>query len=146
VADKLHIYTGEAITVTFDSRKCIHAAECTRGLPAVFDIQKRPWVQPQHAPAAVVAEIVERCPSGALQYTRHDGAPNETIPAVTMVRPQPNGPLYVRGPLRIVNEQGEVVYEGARAALCRCGASGNKPFCDNSHLRLHDSAASGAEA
>ena len=44
-----------------------------------------------------------------------------------------NGPLFVRGHVRIVDEQGIVQREATRLALCRCGGSGNKPFCDGSH-------------
>ncbi len=48
----------------------------------------------------------------------------------------PGGPLYVRGPIVLKDAAGAVVFEGTRAALCRCGASQNKPFCDNSHLQV----------
>ena len=47
-----------------------------------------------------------------------------------------DNPLFVRGRLRVVNADGEVVREDTRAALCRCGASANKPFCDGSHRRI----------
>jgi CDGSH-type Zn-finger protein len=43
------------------------------------------------------------------------------------------GPLLVRGGVRIVDAAGNVLYEGERAALCRCGGSSNKPFCDGTH-------------
>jgi CDGSH-type Zn-finger protein len=50
-----------------------------------------------------------------------------------MVRPVPDGPLYVRGELEILDAEGGVVASGTRFALCRCGQSANKPFCDNAH-------------
>ena len=62
-------YEGEGIVVTFDGKLCQHAAECARGLPNVFDTRHRPWVMPDNAEPAEVAAAVERCPSGALQYT-----------------------------------------------------------------------------
>lgn len=43
-----------------------------------------------------------------------------------------DGPLLVRGPLRVVAADGGVS-EGTKGALCRCGASSTKPFCDGSH-------------
>ena len=49
-----------------------------------------------------------------------------------------NGPLSVRGPFTLVDQDG-AEYEVAgkkRVALCRCGLSANKPFCDGSHSRL----------
>jgi CDGSH-type Zn-finger protein len=41
--------------------------------------------------------------------------------------------LLVTGGVRIVDAEGSVLYEGERAALCRCGGSSNKPFCDGTH-------------
>jgi len=52
------------------------------------------------------------------------------------VRPQPNGPLAVEGPLEIVSGTGRVVARVTRARLCRCGGSGNKPFCDGTHAKI----------
>lgn len=66
-------YEGKSITVTFEARRCQHAAECVRGLPEVFDLDKRPWIQPDGAEAERLAEVVRRCPSGALQYELVDG-------------------------------------------------------------------------
>ena len=51
----------------------------------------------------------------------------------SQIHPEPNGPLQVRGRLRIVDAEGNVVREMTRASLCRCGHSRRKPFCDNSH-------------
>lgn len=63
-------YEGAEITVTFDAGVCEHSGNCVKGLPAVFDLKARPWIAPDAAPADEVAAAVERCPSGALQYTR----------------------------------------------------------------------------
>jgi uncharacterized Fe-S cluster protein YjdI len=63
-------YTGTDVDVSFDAAVCAHAAECVRGLPAVFDTQRRPWIQPDGAPADEVVEVVGRCPSGALRIER----------------------------------------------------------------------------
>lgn len=51
------------------------------------------------------------------------------------VKPLPNGPLMVEGNLTIHAGSGRTAWRGTRAALCRCGASGNKPFCDGSHTK-----------
>ncbi|MEU5902866.1 (4Fe-4S)-binding protein [Micromonospora sp. NPDC047467] len=61
-------YEGQKITVTFEARRCLHAAECVRSLPEVFDPGQRPWIRPDGAEAERLAEVVRRCPSGALQY------------------------------------------------------------------------------
>ena len=60
-------YEGKDVTVTFDAEICQHAAECVRGLPEVYDTKKRPWIDPDGAPADAVRAQVGRCPSGALQ-------------------------------------------------------------------------------
>ncbi len=50
------------------------------------------------------------------------------------ITPRANGPLMVQGDFKIVDAQGkEYSVSGEAAALCRCGASDSKPFCDGSH-------------
>ena len=39
-------YRGRDVTISFDASRCLHAAECVRGLPEVFDTSQRPWIQP----------------------------------------------------------------------------------------------------
>lgn len=131
--DKLHEFEGEEIRVTWSKTRCIHAAECVRGLPAVFMPGNRPWITPGRAAADRVAEVVMRCPTGALHFERKDGGPAEPVPGDNRVQPEPDGPLYLRGNLEILGADGTLLLRDTRAALCRCGQSRNKPFCDNSH-------------
>lgn len=137
MSTKLRFYRGEDIEVSYDVKRCIHAAECGRGLPAVFDAKKRPWVQPDEAEADVVADVVSRCPSGALYFTRRDGGLAETPAGTNTVINTLNGPLYISGDVTIQSFSGDVLHTEMRAALCRCGASENKPFCDNSHQGIN---------
>ena len=130
------LYTSAAINVTFEGRLCVHAAECLRGLPQVFDLDSRPWISPDAATADDVAKVVERCPSGALQYERLDGGTQEQPPDQPVVFPIPNGPLAVHGDVPVINAEGQRLSEGFRHTLCRCGGSSNKPFCDNTHRRI----------
>ncbi len=44
-----------------------------------------------------------------------------------------NGPLIVSGTVLVRGSDGEVLREVEKCALCRCGHSENKPFCDGSH-------------
>jgi CDGSH-type Zn-finger protein len=53
----------------------------------------------------------------------------------TTITEQPNGPLYVHGRLQIRRQDGSV-REETRVALCPCGQSANKPFCDGTHRRI----------
>ena len=133
---RIHNYTGEKIDVSYDAGRCIHAAECIRRLHTVFDNSKRPWVQPDAGLADGIAATVLHCPSGALHYDRKDGGMLEPISEHNAIRLSENGPLYLRGYFTIVNGQGEWVVDDTRAALCRCGASQNKPFCDNAHITI----------
>jgi len=49
------------------------------------------------------------------------------------VRPQRNGPLVVSGAIEILSGTGRTILKAETALLCRCGQSGNKPYCDGSH-------------
>ncbi|HXU33452.1 MAG TPA: (4Fe-4S)-binding protein [Thermoanaerobaculia bacterium] len=128
-------YRTNEIAVTFEPRLCIHSAVCLRALPAVFDVHARPWVAPDQASADEIAEAVRLCPSGALTYVRTEG-PGETAeepdPEPVIVALE-NGPFLLHGDFTIEAADGTPIRRVARATLCRCGASKNKPFCDNSH-------------
>ncbi len=136
--EDVHRYHGTDIEVTYDSNRCIHVRECVEGLPRVFDPNDRPWVDPDGATPDEVAEVVKRCPTGALHYERLDGGDGETPPPRNTVTPVTNGPLYLHGDFAVRTPSGEAVLEDTRIALCRCGHSGNKPLCDNSHARVFD--------
>lgn len=125
-------YEGEGIVVTWQPERCIHTANCIRGLPAVFNPPARPWVRLEGTDAEAAARVIRTCPTGALTYRRTDGAPQEAPDAPSVV-PVPNGPLFVRGDLTITADDGAELARGTRFALCRCGGSRNKPFCDNTH-------------
>ena len=61
--------------------------------------------------------------------------PTPTPPAVT-IRCRLDGPLLVEGPVRILDHLGNAfVLPGGKpaVALCRCGQSSKKPFCDGTH-------------
>jgi uncharacterized Fe-S cluster protein YjdI/CDGSH-type Zn-finger protein len=136
-------YKSNDITVYYNARLCIHAAECVRGLPQVFDTSKKPWIEPSNSSADLVAEIIQRCPSGALHYERLDGGASEPIPQEFTGTFSENGPLYLRGNLKLEDTEGKIIFEGTRVALCRCGASHNKPFCDRSHQKINFEAGKG---
>jgi len=131
---KEHEYVAPEITVRYNATRCIHAEECVRGLPAVFDKSRRPWIMPGAVAPDRLAEIIERCPTGALHFDRTDGAAGERIPERNSIGVVANGPLYVRGNIDVSKPDRSTIVVDTRIALCRCGASKNKPFCDNSHI------------
>ena len=127
------VYRGQDIEVSFDLDICIHVGECLRGESRVFQLHRRPWILPDEGDANEVGTVIERCPSGALQYRRLDGKPQESHEGRTSVTPIRDGPLLVVGDIQVVRDDG-TVETMPRASLCRCGQSKVKPFCDNSHL------------
>lgn len=129
------IYRDDRIEVTWEPSLCIHFGACYGQLPEVFRPRERPWVRLEEASADEIARVVQDCPTGALGFTRLDGGPQEEVPDEPLIDVDPKGPLYIRGRLRIERD-GELLREGTRVALCRCGQSGNKPFCDNTHLKI----------
>jgi uncharacterized Fe-S cluster protein YjdI len=75
VTKRLQTWEGNGITVTFDPNVCIHSGACVRGLPKVFDVRRKKWVDADAASPDEIAAQIERCPSGALQYIRKNPAP-----------------------------------------------------------------------
>jgi len=60
-------YVGGGVTVSFDGDVCQHSGVCVKGLAAVFDTARKPWIDPDGAPADEVIAQVALCPSGALR-------------------------------------------------------------------------------
>ena len=129
MSDETEEYPSERVTVRFAGKRCIHSRNCVLGDPHVFVPNAvGPWIHPEAVPVERVVELVHACPSGALTYERRDGSPGDAPAPVNTVRVLENGPLAFRAEMRF--EGGEAAL---RATLCRCGASNNKPFCDNGH-------------
>lgn len=131
--EDVHQYSGEEIKVSYDVQRCIHARECVRWLPEVFDPDKRPWIDPDNADADELADVITACPTGALHFERTDDGSEETTPDENAVTVVPDGPLYLHGDIEITTPDDETLLSDTRVALCRCGLSDNKPLCDNSH-------------
>ena len=158
-------YEGEGITVHWDSDRCTRSQLCVLSAPSVFDHDARPWVNVDGAPANEIAHAIDRCPSGALTYTRTDGVPNgrrgysfdesparalrsdgeepEALQQVTLemgtelptITPLPDGPLLVQGRFGIARDD-DTIEIVERVMLCRCGHSSCTPHCDGSHARV----------
>jgi CDGSH-type Zn-finger protein len=63
------------------------------------------------------------------------GAPVEAGGAVR-VTARANGPIRLEGPFTLVSADGRVRIAAGEVALCRCGQSRNKPFCDSTHKTI----------
>jgi CDGSH-type Zn-finger protein/uncharacterized Fe-S cluster protein YjdI len=124
------IVKSESVTIEFDGARCVHSRNCVLSRPDVFmpNVQGA-WIHPERASTSEVLELAHNCPSGAIQCKNADGSELEKAPVVNVVHVLENGPLAFHAPLTIAGQA-----EGFRATLCRCGASKNKPFCDQSHV------------
>ena len=130
--DRLDSYEGIGITVRDNRGTCCHFGNCTDHLPQVFHATGDPFVTAKGADADTIEAIVRQCPSGALGFVRngttYQGEQRE--PGIYVAN---NASYYVRGGIEL---EGEMKNEGANGehyALCRCGQSKNKPFCDGTH-------------
>ena len=129
----IYQYDGEKADVFWDKRLCIHIGECGRAQGELFEGGRNPWCQPDLVPISNVVDVTKRCPTGALDYKAKDGSDAETADDKNTVVVTNCGPLYVRGELQIDGAADDMEGVQFRAALCRCGHSKNKPFCDNQH-------------
>lgn len=86
---------------------------------------------------AIIAQV-EKCPSGALSWYRNseEAAAPQTVDVETIVEAAPNGPLLVYGNIKVKDSEGNETTKHKVTAFCRCGASGNKPYCDGTHQKI----------
>ena len=98
--------------------------------------------QKSNDPEAKKTAIEEACdcPSGRLvAWEKADRAIEPdwepSIGMVNDVQAKKMGPLWVRGGIPVESADGKMYEARNRVTLCRCGKSGNKPFCDGSHLK-----------
>ena len=130
VAERSFVLEGEGVVVRDVMPLCAKAGFCTKVRTNVWDMV------PETGDPEVREEMqamIGRCPSGRLSFAPDVASPSterEFEPEVLVER---DGPLWVRGRVPLVAADGEVYEVRNRMALCRCGLSGNKPFCDGSH-------------
>jgi uncharacterized Fe-S cluster protein YjdI len=130
-------YSNSDIKVIWNPEKCIHARECVKGLPQVFSRDKTPWINMQEASSEEIMSVVDRCPSGALTYKKVQPAVEESDNSPgARIKVMKNGPLLVEGGCSLRDNDGRVLAEPGPYALCRCGGSGKKPFCDGTHIKI----------
>jgi uncharacterized Fe-S cluster protein YjdI len=136
-------YSNGEVTVVWKPDLCAHSTLCFQGLPAVFDPRERPWVRMAGATTDEIIRQVDACPSGALSWERDaaaagpSAAPAAAAPAAPVqIVARPNGPLVVHATLQVTLPDGRIVERPKVTSFCRCGQSGNKPFCDGSHARV----------
>ena len=132
-AGRRRSYGEGPLVLTDDPSLCASAGFCTLADTTAWELAQD-TTDPDRR-ARVVA-MVERCPSGRLQYhLLPDRFPVEKeIPREVAVIE--DGPAWVRGEIPVEGADGFEYEVRNRMTLCRCGSSRNKPFCDGSHLRV----------
>jgi CDGSH-type Zn-finger protein len=128
-------YAGKKIVIHDNRSICAHVGKCTDGLPLVWRMGQEPWIDADGADVAAIIEVIEQCPSGALSYSLEDGN-GEADSQEAGIYVSENGPYYVTGPIELADAPWGRGACKTRYALCRCGASKNKPFCDGSHWHV----------
>jgi len=127
-------YTNGDVTVVWKPDVCIHAGNCARGLPSVFDPKAKPWVNMEGASSDEIRAQVAKCPSGALSMEESSQAAVESA-SHSSVQVNAGGPLRVQGPCEVTHADGRTEMRDKDVFLCRCGHSSNKPYCDGAHKR-----------
>ncbi len=125
-------YSNDEITVVWKPDLCIHSAKCAIGLPRVFQPKERPWVKMDAAETKSIMATVDRCPSGALSYYMNEAEEMSNDSNSVKVNIYSEGPYVIEGEVCLVHPDGTEEVK-SKAALCRCGHSANKPFCDGAH-------------
>ncbi len=131
-------YSNGEVTVFWNPELCIHATTCYAELPEVFKPYKRPWVEMSGASTAKIIEVVKKCPTAALDYAMNselkvdENMIDAKLPPVE-IKVKSHGPLIIKGNFTLIDTSGETLPKKERVALCRCGASREKPFCDGEH-------------
>jgi uncharacterized Fe-S cluster protein YjdI len=128
-------YPNDEITIVWQPKKCIHSEKCWRGLGEVFRYGKKPWINPNGAESESIMKQVDQCPSGALSYYKNGEKNTESKQVAMKINVSKNGPILIKGEVEVSHSDGTIKTE-KNVALCRCGASGNKPYCDGSHSKV----------
>ena len=128
---------GPERSLTDDQKLCAYARFCDKGRQIWNEVQV-----PGEAAGRAAVEMAHHCPSGRLLvWDNHTRAPIEDAetPTVGLIEDMYmacSGPIELRGGIPVISGNGEPYEVRNRQALCRCGHSGNKPFCDGSHASV----------
>jgi Uncharacterized conserved protein len=133
--DQAETFTGPTMLITDAARLCAFARFC--------DPKGRIWNLVTQTDDPEARRLVEyeagHCPSGRLvAWDRETGEPVEPEfePSLGLIEDtvrRVSGPIWVRGGIPVVSADGTAYEVRNQVALCRCGQSDNKPFCNGSH-------------
>ncbi len=128
--DKRLVFPGDPITIYENVAICSHAGYCPSGKPDKW----RPKTENSGFTDEELIEKISKCPSGALSYAR--GTTEHRDPKAgrpPKIRIRKDGPLEIEGGIELRNTKWAEGASREHYALCRCGTSRMKPFCDGTH-------------
>jgi len=153
--DKNRTYKNNDITMYWTPKECVHAGICFSELISVFNPARRPWVNMEGGTTEKILDIVNRCPTNALMFKWNDESRNETETSQKMVisdspwesteiKPvagakmiiMQDGPAVISGDFKVIGADGDELKTMEMSSFCRCGHSGNMPFCDGAHRKF----------
>lgn len=150
-------YTNGEITVFWKPAKCIHATTCFRELIEVFNPGRRPWVNMEGATTRKIIEVVNKCPTQALEYknnadmdeaalARNYSAADEVTPETikeqglaeksAKISVMKDGPFVIEGDFKVIGADGNEMKSMMMTSICRCGQSKSMPYCDGTHRKV----------
>ncbi len=136
ILDGAEVTDGPRVSLTDNQSYCAFARFCDAG--------DRAWnlaEEDSEEAAEMAVHEANRCPGARLSAWRNNDTPEEPQfePSLGLVEDpmiRCSGPLWVRGGIPISKEDGFTYEVRNRVALCRCGQSSNKPYCDGTHASM----------
>lgn len=133
IADRRSPWEGEDVILYDDLSLCSEAGFCK-------NLRTTAWALADRASDPTARQefvgMVHQCPSGRLAFAEADDPKTTVEPAFEpSIGVEPDASYWVRGGIAVVSEDGTPYEVRNRQALCRCGNSRNKPFCDGGHKR-----------
>ncbi|MDR0437182.1 MAG: CDGSH iron-sulfur domain-containing protein [Bacteroidales bacterium] len=133
-AERAEVMEGETMNLLDDDR-CVYARFCHRKHGSVWDLM-------QENDGAYKEDIIEGaslCPAGRLTAMdiEHGVYEKKYEPQIIVAEDPQKGVsagLFVQGSIAVIGADGTEYEVRNRVALCRCGNSENKPFCDATHV------------
>lgn len=133
--ENIQVYEGKDIDIHFNRSICSGAANCVRKFSNIYKSTSENWISPDKGTIEEVINSIKACPSGALSYELKDESPKEEYKdeEINIIK---DGPILVKGDIENEISSWSTNANKQKFALCRCGNSKNKPFCDYSHASL----------
>lgn len=132
-AERAKDLVGAGVVVADDRGICQHAGFCAKHRDNVWKMVGR---SEDESVREEMKSMIDRCPSGALTHRPHHEAGHDEPDYPVRVAVVNDGSYFVTGTVPIELKDGDPIEARPRMALCRCGGSEIKPFCDGTHQKI----------